>query len=324
MKILGINISHHPSIAFIENNKVYKLYEETRFRNDKNFDLGLDNSTLICIDEKLNFKPDIVCYASFGRDNKNHSTQIPLYVKEHETDQYIINHLQEQLEHPKYYFDQTKHHVHHAVSAFYFSPFDKAMAIVIDGGGARFQFNNAYLENESIYYIDKKNIKQLYCHYSNRKTIDVGDDTVLNYSEHAYRTFKPGYEALLSSVAVGGTLFGLIGRQIDLLNEPGKVMGLASYIGHEKNYSTLKPEQIKLAAKAQKVSFYDTCRLIEKAVKYYGIKNIVLSGGYFLNCSNNFKYVEQYPECNFFVDPVPYDAGTAVGVGLYYENYKKH
>ena len=50
--------------------------------------------------------------------------------------------------------------------------------------------------------------------------------------------------------------------------------------------------------------------------------NIVLSGGYFLNCSNNFKYVKKYPNINFFVDPIPHDGGTAIGATVYYDNYR--
>jgi len=42
-----------------------------------------------------------------------------------------------------------------------------------------------------------------------------------------------------------------------------------------------------------------------------------------LNCSNNFKLVKHFPEYNFFVDPIPYDGGTAVGAAYLYENYKK-
>ena len=46
-----------------------------------------------------------------------------------------------------------------------------------------------------------------------------------------------------------------------------------------------------------------------------------MSGGYFLNCSNNFKYVEKYPDLNFFIDPIPHDAGTAIGAAIYYDRY---
>jgi carbamoyltransferase len=69
-------------------------------------------------------------------------------------------------------------------------------------------------------------------------------------------------------------------------------------------------------------TFIDTCYLREKAYELKKIKNFVLSGGYFLNCSNNFKYIKKYPEFNFFVDPIPHDGGTAIGACIYYDKYK--
>jgi predicted NodU family carbamoyl transferase len=60
---------------------------------------------------------------------------------------------------------------------------------------------------------------------------------------------------------------------------------------------------------------------MEKAITYSDCKNIILSGGYHLNCSNNFKLVKLFPKYNFFVDPICHDGGTAVGAALYYENY---
>jgi len=53
---------------------------------------------------------------------------------------------------------------------------------------------------------------------------------------------------------------------------------------------------------------------------YSDCKNIILSGGYHMNCANNFKLVKHFPECNFFVDPIANDAGTAVGAAYCYEN----
>ena len=50
-------------------------------------------------------------------------------------------------------------------------------------------------------------------------------------------------------------------------------------------------------------------------------KNIVLSGGYSLNCTNNYKYLQAFPEYQFFVDPIPHDGGTAVGAAL--EEWRK-
>ena len=50
-----------------------------------------------------------------------------------------------------------------------------------------------------------------------------------------------------------------------------------------------------------------------------GKKNIVLSGGYGLNCVANYWYLEQLKDegINLFVEPVSNDAGTAIGAALY-------
>ena len=44
----------------------------------------------------------------------------------------------------------------------------------------------------------------------------------------------------------------------------------------------------------------------------------ILSGGYSLNCTNNYKYLQRFPDHQFFVDPIPHDGGTAVGCALDY------
>jgi carbamoyltransferase len=54
--------------------------------------------------------------------------------------------------------------------------------------------------------------------------------------------------------------------------------------------------------------------LIEKAVDITGEKNIVIAGGYGLNCVANYYYKERFPELNIFVDPVSHDGGTSIGL----------
>jgi carbamoyltransferase len=54
--------------------------------------------------------------------------------------------------------------------------------------------------------------------------------------------------------------------------------------------------------------------LIQKAIDFTGEKNIVISGGYGLNCVANYYYKKRFPEINLFVDPISSDAGTALGL----------
>ena len=60
-----------------------------------------------------------------------------------------------------------------------------------------------------------------------------------------------------------------------------------------------------------------TIRLIKQLLDKTGTKNVVLSGGYFLNCVNNYHYIKEFPEINFYVDPCSHDGGTAIGAAFY-------
>ena len=70
------------------------------------------------INQKINFKPDFVCYAS--------ATGASTVNKEYK----IIEQIQKQLKNPPYFFDNSNHHLYHALSCFYFSKFDEAAAII--------------------------------------------------------------------------------------------------------------------------------------------------------------------------------------------------
>jgi len=72
-----------------------------------------------------------------------------------------------------------------------------------------------------------------------------------------------------------------------------------------------------LAHKLQEETYKHTCRMIQKTIDMTGKNKIVLSGGYFLNCVNNYKYTKEFPEVEFFVDPIAHDGGTAIGAAKY-------
>lgn len=312
MKILGINISHDFSICVYDNKKIVDLFYEERFIFNKYWEPLSNNKKdlfLLSIFKKINFMPDLVIYSSYGRA----SGEIE--------DDNIILQIQKQLNNPPYYFDKKKHHIYHACSAFNYSGFSEAMAIVVDGGGAMPR-DVTYQEMQSIFYIDKKNIFKLFQHLSNLRFIKNWCKLTKERSNLLHIEFENGVEYLFSSLCTGGQDFikGCWETNMDD-EDAGKLMGLASYAYTDKKYD-LNYNYVKIAKEVQEKSFNETCQLIEKAFKYKQIKNFVLSGGYFLNCSNNFKYIKKYPDFNFFVDPIPHDGGTAIGACIYYDNYR--
>ena len=78
-----------------------------------------------------------------------------------------------------------------------------------------------------------------------------------------------------------------------------------------------------MAYAVQKATQQQVANLIRSAVQMSGKKNVVLSGGYGLNCVANYHYLEELKDegIDLYVEPISNDGGTAVGAALwgYYE-----
>lgn len=75
-----------------------------------------------------------------------------------------------------------------------------------------------------------------------------------------------------------------------------------------------------LAWKIQQETQEYVASLIETAVDITGEKNVVISGGYGLNCVANYYYKERFPDLNIFIDPVSHDGGTSIGLGKFFSH----
>ena len=98
----------------------------------------------------------------------------------------------------------------------------------------------------------------------------------------------------------------------------GKVMGMASYQSSASKTGVFN--NFSVAQELEEATFAESIKTIQIAVdKNPECKNILLSGGYSLNCTNNYKYLDAFPDHQFFVDPIPHDGGTAAGAALWFE-----
>ena len=321
MRILGINLSHNASIAQITDGKLDLYFEEDRFNKVKQCEPErFPEPRFISIDKHITEKPDYVIYASVGRVGQAFEYS-PVWV----SDQSLINIFNKQLS-EKFgedipYFYQVEHHLYHAHSAFYFSELDDALCIVMDGGGARpLEEFNQYIEIESVYTIDKNECSAKYkcitsadMFYNNTVLNNVGYvDQHINPEQLDYPLRKDNIDYLLTSKFSSGMKFKTFSQVHDMGIDVGKIMGLASY-------GNLTGERVEdLARQLQEESLKDTIELISLATKYSNSKNIILSGGYALNCVNNYHYMKHFPEYNFFVDPAAHDGGTAIGAALWF------
>lgn len=92
---------------------------------------------------------------------------------------------------------------------------------------------------------------------------------------------------------------------------------------HSDGDVTLLQNRRDLAHAVQKASQKAGADLIKHAVELSGCKNVVISGGYGLNCVANYSYLKELEGLgiNLYVEPVSNDAGTAMGAALlWYHN----
>lgn len=303
--VLGINISHNCSFAYFKNNVLKEYYEEDRFNKIKHFDpeyYSCDYQYKV-LDKFKDINFDIICFSSYVREPAVR-------------DEKIIKNILNQVNYKNYFFD-NHHHVYHALSGYYFSKLEEALCVITDGGAERLYkkfYNISFQCMESIYFINKNKITTYYKSFSNKRS-----DFFNNFVDAEKNIKLDNVDIKLTNKNIGGLKYlnYLILAGFKYTQE-GQMMGIAAYTNKNTN---LNENTLNIANEAQEKTLQERIELIEKAIKYNNCKNIILSGGYHLNCANNFKLVKYFPKLNFFVDPICYDGGTAVGAAYYYENY---
>ena len=92
-----------------------------------------------------------------------------------------------------------------------------------------------------------------------------------------------------------------------------------TYFVNDNTDVTLLQDRRDMAYAVQTQSQDAVLRLIIRASEMAGTKNVVLSGGYALNCVANYHYLTKLNELgiNLYVEPVSSDAGLSIGAALY-------
>jgi len=333
MRVLGINISHDASSCLYEDGEIKFYIEDERLAWEKHYQYiipikkkywGLQR----IIDLKID-KIDHIIFSSFRQRDID--------------DQLIASDIIDQIRScsidiGQIHFLKKEHHLYHAYNAFYNSKFEEAVALVIDGAGAYIEDNvdlnndnkleKVYREIESIYRFKKDGQREiLYKHYSNHQ---------FQYGvRHMEVTYEP-HEVVKSNIVSCGRMFSAASKKVGL-NEgygAGTFMAMAPYakdvtpiewvkdgILTEQAQISLNPDikislwedKTKLAHRVQEATKEITIHRIQKAIDKSGCKNIVMSGGYFLNCVNNYEYLKAFPDVNFYIDPMAHDGGTSLG-----------
>ena len=328
------------------NGKIIAAAQEERFtriKHDSNYPhnavdfvlnfakLKLSEVDKIIFFEKpfLKFERLLETYVAFApKGFISFSKAMPIWIKEK---LFQKNLLQNKLKNHDENYDKKKdniyfsdHHLSHAASAFFPSPFNEAVVITADGVGEWATTTVA---------IGKSNDLEI------KKEIHFPHSLGLLYSAFTYYTgFKvnSGEYKLMGLAPYGKPNYvNEIMKMIDV-KEDGTFRLDQSYFNYatgltmtNKRFDSLfgqkrrDPKLDKLtqfhmdvASSIQKVTEDIMLKLVRSVKKEYGLKNLCLAGGVALNCVANGKILKEKIFENIWVQPAAGDAGGALGAAL--------
>jgi len=250
MKILGINISHHGSSCLLENGNIEFYLEDERISRIKGYcisNLAIDevfesqHLPIYFLEEVLKYTNhiDYIVFSSFGRESNNIFTTNSGQEVE-VSDEVIIGQYLDRLQEggvtwENVIFEREYHHIYHAANGFYASGFDDAVALVMDAGGALYNYDDPdyFREFESIYSCDyKEGIVKKWQHFGYTGSSPERD---LKISTKDYFIHEEDNNVFSNTLSCG-PLFNAMSYYLGFNcgRDAGKVMGMASYCKHSE------------------------------------------------------------------------------------------
>jgi carbamoyltransferase len=344
MRILGISCFYHDSAAaLVEDGHIIAAAQEERFTRKKHDDDFPVNAIRYCltqgssplIDHVVFYEKPFVKFERLIETYLMHAPQgfgsfmkaMPLWLKEKLFLKRLILENLEQIDgdadwRSKLLF--SEHHLSHAASAFYPSPFDKAVFLTMDGVG-EWATTSAGIGDGSKIAIERE--------------IRFPHSLGLLYSALTYYTgFKvnSGEYKVMGLAPYGTPKFSktILDNLIDLRDDGSFQLDM-SYFDYctglrmtNAKFDALfgrparKPDELltqhhmDIAASIQDVTETAVLRMAGHLSKETGMRNLCLAGGVALNCVANGKVLREGKFDGIWIQPAAGDAGGALGAAL--------
>lgn len=344
MKILGISAYYHDSAAaLLEDGEIVAAAQEERFSRKKHDSRFPEQAIRYCLSQAgvsltdveyvvfydkplVKFERLLETYLSYApKGLRSFIAAMPVWLKEK---LYLKTTLRKELQEisgsngnagPQLLF--AEHHQSHAASAFYFSPFEQAAVLCLDGVG-EWATTTAWHGNGS-------DLRALW-------EIDFPHSLGLLYSAFTYYTgfrVNSGEYKLMGLAPYGQPRFvdTILDNLLDLKDDGTFRLDMSYF-----NYCTgltmtnskfdklfggpprrpegqLTQKDMDIAASIQVVTERVVMALADTVHKETGEKNLCLAGGVALNCVANGRLLREGPYENIWIQPAAGDAGGALG-----------
>lgn len=225
----------------------------------------------------------------------------------------------------------TEHHLSHAASAFYPSPFEEAAILTIDGVGEWCTASLGYGKQQQITFLKEMNFPHSVGLLYSAFTYYLG--FAVNSGEYKLMGLAPYGNR--QSLAVANYV-RIIKENLVSIKEDGSIWLNQKYFNYatglrmvkegkwnvlfgierRKEEEELLQQHCDLALAAQIVTEEIVLKMAAEAKRLTGSNNLCMAGGVALNCVSNARLQEAGLFENIFIQPAAGDAGGALGAAL--------
>ena len=345
--ILGISAFYHDSAAsIIIDGKIIAAAQEERFTRKKHdssypfnaieFALDYANIKLNDVDQIIFFEKPFLkferlleTYVAFApKGFKSFCMAMPIWLKDKLFQKKML--FNELKKHDNNFKDEQKiffsdHHLSHAASAFFPSPFEEAIVLTADGVGewatttvAIGKKNNLEIKKEIHFPHSLGLLYSAFTYYTGFK-VNSGEYKLMGLAPYG----KPIYEDKIVKNLIDIKKDGSFWLNQDYFNYAtgltmtnDKFDNLFGQKARDSKKEKLTQFHMDIAASIQKVTEEIMIKIAKSLKEEFNIPNLCLAGGVALNCVANGKILKEKIFDNIWVQPAAGDAGGSLGAAL--------
>jgi carbamoyltransferase len=345
MRILGISAFYHDSAAaLIEDGRIVAAVQEERFTRRKHDASFPHNAIGYCLEQAgiaadeldhavfydkpfLKFERLLETYIALApRGFRSFKMSIPLWLREKLFQKSLLT---DELGKFSGDFDNSRllfceHHLSHAASAFYPSPFDSAAVLTMDGVGEWATTSAAMGDGhrleifQEIHFPHSLGLLYSAATYYTGFKVNSGEYKVMGLAPYG----EPKYAKLILDKLLDLKPDGSFRLDMSFFDYCTGFTMTNDRFAELFGQPVRSPDQLltqfhmDVAASIQAVLDEAVLRLARSLAKHTGSRNLCLAGGVALNCVANGKVLRDGSFDNIWIQPAAGDAGGAVGAAL--------
>ena len=345
--ILGISAFYHDSAATIlVDGKIVAAAQEERFTRKKHdssypfnaieFVLDFAKIKLNDIDQIIFFEKPFLkferlleTYVAFApRGFKSFCMAMPVWLKDKLFQKKML--FNELKRHDNNFNDIKKiyfsdHHLSHAASAFFPSPFEEALVLTADGVGewatttvAIGKGNKLEIKKEIHFPHSLGLLYSAFTYYTGFK-VNSGEYKLMGLAPYGNPIYEDKIKSKLIDIKEDGSFHldqSYFNYATGLTMTNKKFENLFGQKVRNPQYEKLTQFHMDIAASIQKVTEDIMIKIAKSLKEEFNISNLCLAGGVALNCVANGKILKEKIFDNIWIQPAAGDAGGSLGAAL--------